>query len=239
MKLKDRLHRSTTRDSTPRGYVPRGVRTTGIAVTSLIALGTAIVSYNHALDVIRQVGVHGRIAYLIPLFADGLIFLCSIALFAATAAEASCWWAWSGLVIGVGVTVTMNVVAGVAAADTRWGRIGGALVGALTPVVLFWSLNVLEWLLRLQVAPAAVNCPHGLPATVADAAAADFLHRRDCLAQEPTYAAVASWWGVDRRRLPDLVAAMSAELDPAPERVAGDPEPVAAAPDRELAGSVA
>jgi hypothetical protein len=223
MKLRDWLDRRTSRpgrDTVPHGYVPRSVRTTGITVTSLIAIGTAIVSYSHGLDVVREVGNRNWIAFLIPLFADGLIFLCSIALFAAATTGAPCGWAWAGLLLGVGVTVTMNVTAG-------WpGGIGGALVGALTPAVLFIALKVLEWLLRLQVAPTAVNCPHSLPRTVADAAALDFLHSRDCLGEGPTYSDIAARWGVDRRKLPELVAAMSQELAGPPELAEGERERV-------------
>lgn len=209
MKLRELLRRRTTRqrsDKPRTGYAPRGVRATGIAVTSLIALGTAIVSYNHALDVVRLVGNHGRIAYLIPLFADGLIFLCSTALFAAAQAGIVCLWAWIGLVIGVAVTLTMNVAAGLP------GGPGGALVGALTPVVLLISLAVLEWLMRLPAPPRFTACPHELPCTAEDGAATDFLHKRDCLGDNPTYLDVAGRWGVDRRRMPELVASMSARV---------------------------
>lgn len=215
MKLKDRLRRWTTRrrrDIPRQGYVTRSVRATGLTVTSLIALGTAIVSYSHALHVVREVGNHGWIAYLIPLFADGLIALCSTAMFAAAQAGFACAWAWAGLVIGIGVTVTMNVVAGYS------GGWGGAAVGALTPVVLLIALAVLEWLMRLPVAPAPApeadeaGCPHELPVTAAEGAATDFLHKRDCLGDNPTYLDVSARWGVDRRRMPELVAAMSARV---------------------------
>jgi hypothetical protein len=219
MKLREKLRSRTTqqRSDRPRpGYAPRGVRATGIAVTSLIAIGTAIVSYEHALDVVRLVGNTGRIAYLIPLFADGLIFLCSTALFAAAQAGLVCLWAWIGLVIGIAVTVTMNVTAGLP------GGLGGALIGALTPVVLLISLAVLEWLMRLPSPPRFTVCPHELPCTVDDGAATDFLHKRDCLGDNPTYLDVAGRWGVDRRRMPELVAAMSARVAAPRDAAAGD-----------------
>jgi uncharacterized protein DUF2637 len=199
-------------------------RTTAIGVTSLIGAATAAVSYTHALDVVRMVGSHGNIGYLIPLFADGLIFLCSTAIYASTqdTGHAS-RWAWTGLVIGCFVTIAMNVIAGVVPNLAHVGAaIGGALVGALTPTVLLIALPVLEHMLRTAPAPKPGDkprsCPHGLPGSVADAAVADYLHRRDCLGEQPTYGAVADTWRVDRRKLPQLVAAVSAPAaGPEPE----------------------
>ena len=61
---------------------------TGVVITTLIGVATAVVSYYHALFVVREAGTTGRLAYLVPLFADGLILLCSTALYAA--AQAGC-----------------------------------------------------------------------------------------------------------------------------------------------------
>lgn len=201
---------------------PASARTAGVVVTSLIGAATAVVSYTHALDVVRLVHNTGYVAYLIPLFADGLILLCSIAIYAASQVKPGVSpWAWAGLVFGCGVTVAMNVIAGLP------GGLGGALVGALTPAVLFVSLEVLAWLLRHGPAPGPRDerrrCPHDVPAGVADAAVTDFLHRRDCLGQDPLYKDIADAWGVDRRKLPARVAAASQpDADP-------DPEPAGAA----------
>jgi hypothetical protein len=237
MKLKDRARSWTTRR---RRDIPRrrrghpDSRATGIAVTLLIAAGTAIVSYTHGLDVVRAAGNHGLVAGLLPLFPDGLITLSSAALFTASALGVSCGWAWCGLVIGLGVTLAMNVLASLPpqtlALILRSGWPGG-VIGALTPGVLFLSIKILEWLFRHQPEPAAAptGCPHEVPASAADGAATDFLHKRDCLGEAPTYLDVAGRWGIDRRRMPELVAAMSARVAALRDAAADDPDDILAA----------
>jgi len=192
-------------------------RWTVIAITVAIGAGTAVVSYRHAWDVVTAVGNRGLIGYLIPLFPDGLIFLSSTSIYACSQDKLpSSPWAWIGAIVGVCVTVTMNVLGGLA------GGWGGALVGALTPVVFLLSLFVLEHTLRTapkqQPGGRPRRCPHGLPGSVAEAAVTDYLHRRDCLGEQPTYGGVADAWKVDRRKLPQLVAAVSAPVaEPEPE----------------------
>jgi len=187
------------------GEVRRAVRT-GVAITSLIGLGTGIYSYFDALFVAREAGTIGRTAYLVPLFGDGLILLSSTALYAAARAGARRpGWATAGLIIGIAVTVAMNVAAGVA---HSWAD---ALVDALAPIVFLIALEVLIYLFRLgrggQVPDRPAQCPHGVPSNVDEAVRLDWEHRKDCLGEKPSYVQHGARWGVDRRRVPELVGA--------------------------------
>lgn len=189
---------------------------TGVAITSFIGAATGIVSYSHALDVARTVGCHGLIAALVPLFADGLIMLCSTALYAAAqAAVRRPLAAWLGLCTGIAVTVVMNVSAGW---HEGWG---GRLVAGLAPAVFLFSLEVLVWLFRAsrggQDPDKPAQCPHGVPGSVAEAIRADYFHRRDCLGEEVTYVSAAQRWGVDRRRMPELVGAAASTNGSGPD----------------------
>ncbi len=187
------------------GASSRALRT-GVVITSLIGLATGKVSYSHALYIAKLAGTTGMDAYLVPLFADGLILLSSTALYAAAQARVTRpRWATGGLVFGVVVTVVMNVSAG-AAAGMR-----GALVAALAPVVFLVSLEVLIWLFRQghgdTVPDKPEQCPHGVAGSVDEAVRLDFEHRRDCLGERPTYIEHGARWGIDRRRVPELVGA--------------------------------
>jgi hypothetical protein len=187
----------------------RAVRT-GVVITSLIGVATAVVSYNHALFVVRLVGTTGRLAYLVPLFADGLILLCSTALYAAAqAGKHRPFAATAGLIFGIGVTVAMNVAAGISRGPALM------LVDALAPAVFLLSLEVLIWLFRLgrpgQQPDRPAQCPHGVASSLDEAIRLDFEHRRDCLGEKPSYLQHGARWGIDRRRVPELVGA--AELN--------------------------
>lgn len=187
--------------------VSRRTLYTGVGITSAIGLGTGVVSYTHALFIARLAGNHGAVPYIVALFADGLILLSSTALYAAAQARvARPAWATGGLVFGIVVTVVMNVSAG--AADKQ-SRVTGSLVAALAPVVFLISLEVLVWMFRLgrmgTPGDTAPRCPHGVASSVGEAIRADWYHRRDCLGENPTYIEHGARWGIDRRRVPELV----------------------------------
>lgn len=188
------------------GEVSRATLRTGVAITSAIGLATGFVSYTHALFVARLAGATGVVAYVVPLFADGLILLCSTALYAAAQAKVKRPpWATGGLMFGIVVTVVMNVSAG-----AQHG-VRGALVAALAPVVFLVSLEVLIWLFRMarggHVPDTPAQCPHGVPGSVEEAVRMDWLHRRDCLGEEVNYVKHGARWGIDRRKMPELVGA--------------------------------
>jgi hypothetical protein len=83
----------------------------GLALFALAAI-TAIVSYLHALTVVRAVGNTGAVAYLIPFVADLMIVSASMALLeAARNSAAKPALAIVLLVFGIGATLVMNVAA--------------------------------------------------------------------------------------------------------------------------------
>ena len=126
-----------------RGQVAADSRIRLIAGLALFALAaiTAIVSYLHALAVVRAVGNTGAVAYLVPFVADLMIVSASMALLeAARNSAAKPALAIVSLVFGIGATLAMNVTAG-------WHH-GGALVAALPPLVLVLRLETLMGLVR-------------------------------------------------------------------------------------------
>ena len=114
----------------------------GVALFALAAI-TAIVSYLHALTVVRSVGNTGAVAYLVPFVADLMIVSASMALLeAARNSAAKPALAIVSLVFGIGATLAMNVAAG-------WHHgSAGALVAALPPLALILSLETLMGLVR-------------------------------------------------------------------------------------------
>jgi hypothetical protein len=91
----------------------------GLALFALAAI-TAIVSYLHALAVVRSVGNTGPAAYLIPCVADLMIVSASMALLEAARNSASKpALAVISLVFGIGATLAMNVAAGMAPRHRR------------------------------------------------------------------------------------------------------------------------
>ena len=84
----------------------------GLALFALAAI-TAIVSYLHALAVVRSVGNTGAVAYLIPFVADLMIVSASMVLLEAARNSAiKPALAIVSLVFGIGATLAINVAAG-------------------------------------------------------------------------------------------------------------------------------
>lgn len=127
-----------------------------VAVTLFIALAAGALSYDHALAVSTAVGTRPPLAYLVPLLPDGLIVLSTVAMYhAAQIGVRRPAWAMAGLVVGVGVTLVMNVAAG-------WPEgIGGRAVYALPPVVLVIALEILIWIFRTARAVGAAVANDG------------------------------------------------------------------------------
>jgi hypothetical protein len=130
---------------------------------------TGVVSYLHALYVVRWTGNHGGVAYLIPFVPDLMIVTSSVTLLEAKRiAGRRPWQAMLSLGTGVVVTVVMNVAAGLRLGD------GSMLLNALIPLAFILSLESLIVLLAvwrdapLSADPAAA-CGHVLPLTLDDA----------------------------------------------------------------------
>jgi Protein of unknown function (DUF2637) len=137
-----------------------------------IALIAAVVSYNDGLFVARAAGNHDRLAYLYPLLPDGLIVVCLLALLEASRAKvARSRWATAGLVLGIALTLAMNVDAGIA------HSVLDAVIDGLVPVVFFVAVEVVLWHVRrarVTVDPErpAAPSPSAVPSSVLEAAKA-------------------------------------------------------------------
>ena len=124
-------------DSTSRAA--SGPRVAGWASTLTMAGFTAIaagISYNDGLFLIRYAGALGRIAYLYPLLPDGLILISSVRLYRAAPQRPG--WAMTGVILGIALTLAMNIGAGIL---HNWLY---ALADACVPVVFFVALEILR-----------------------------------------------------------------------------------------------
>lgn len=95
----------------------------GLALFALAGI-TAIVSYLHALAVVRAVGNVGAVAYLVPFVADLMIVSASMALLeAARNSAAKPALAIVSLVFGIGATLAMKwLPVGTTAVLVPWSR---------------------------------------------------------------------------------------------------------------------
>lgn len=191
----------------------------GLALFALAAI-TAIVSYLHALAVVRAVGNTGAMAYLVPFVADLMIVSASMALLdAARNSTAKPALAIVSLVFGIGATLAMNVAAG-------WHHgSAGALVAALPPVALVLSLETLIGLVRRsrersgspdhgQAGPRLGHCPHQVAMTADDAVISAYLHSRDCYGDTPSQRQLAAQFGLSRAKVATLIGSLNGNNDP-------------------------
>jgi hypothetical protein len=182
-----------------------------LAGVSLIA---AVVSYLHALDVVRAVGATPPVEYLIPFLADLVILGASAALLdAARRNHDMPPLVVLSLIAGVGVTLAMNVAAG-------WHHgAAGALVAGWPAVAFILALESLAGMVRRgrgalpsPGSPAVPDqCIHALPADAAEAdrIVASFMHARDCLPGKPSFRAVGRQHDVHHATVAKLVRAAS------------------------------
>jgi hypothetical protein len=189
----------------------RASRGTAYAALAGVSAIAAVVSYLHALDVVRSVGAVPPVSYLIPFLADLVILGASAALLdAARRGERVAVLPALSLACGVGVTLAMNVAAG-------WHHgTAGALVAGWPAVAFILALESIAGMVRRgrgvpspKVSPAAPDCGHVLPA-VAPAelkAVAAFEHARDCEGREVTLRAVGDVFGVHHATVGKLVKA--------------------------------
>lgn len=189
-----------------------------LAGLSLAALAfiTGIVSYLHALAVVHATGSTGTVAYLVPFVADFMIVTSSMALLeAARNGVRKPRLAMCSLATGIGSTVAMNVVAGLAHSA------GGALVAALPPVALVLSLETLMGLVRRagggQPDTRDDQCPHAVARTADEAVVTAYLHGRDCDGKAPSQRQLAADWGLPRPKVAALVGSLNGQHPQDPE----------------------
>lgn len=188
-----------------------GIRVLGGAALAALAAITAVISYQHGLEVVRATGTTGWVAYLVPLVADLMIAASSLDLLdAAQRQQPRPRLAMVALAVGITATLAMNVASG-------WHHgYGGALVSALAPLALVLAYETLMGMVRRGRQPVAQDqpsatldhaapCPHGVAQTVEEAALSSFLHGRDCLGEGPSQRQVCAAFAINRKRLSELV----------------------------------
>jgi hypothetical protein len=128
--------------------------TTAGAVVGVAAIA-AVVSYEHAGDLVQAHGETGWTARLIPLTVDGLIYASSMVMLdsARRGARVPARARWL-LGLGIVATLAANVAHGL-----DHGLIGAA-VGAWPAVALVGSYELLMMVIRGAQAPAAAPRPH-------------------------------------------------------------------------------
>jgi hypothetical protein len=198
----------------------------GLSLAAL-ALITGIVSYLHALAVVHATGSVGLVAYLIPFVADLMILTASLALLDAIRYRArKPRLAMVSLAVGIGATVAMNIVAGLAHGP------GGALVASLPPVAFVLSLETLMGIVRLArggnpqaIADEDDPCPHSVALTLDDAVVTAWQHQRVCLGERTAQRPFADGFGISRTKLLALVGSTNGQHPPEAEADASDTTP--------------
>lgn len=134
----------------------RRARRVSVLTMSALAAVAAVISYNDGLFLVRLAGTVGRIAYLYPLLPDGLIVVSWNRMYeAGIAGIPRPRWATAGIALGLCLTVSMNVAAGV-----LHNRLD-ALIDGVVPVVLFVALEILMGSIRADRVSAPAAHPVG------------------------------------------------------------------------------
>lgn len=133
----------------------RIIRITTAAAVVVIGAIAAVVSFRHALEVVRVHGESGPTSYLAPLTVDGLVLVASMVLLDCSRhGEPSPVLARGALGLGIGATVAVNVLHGIA-----HGPIG-ATVAAWPAVCLVLVVELLMGMIRRsRRPPVAVEGP--------------------------------------------------------------------------------
>jgi hypothetical protein len=128
--------------------------TTAAAVIGVAAIA-AVVSYEHAGNLVRAHGETGWTARLIPLTVDGLIYASSMVMLdsARRGARVPTLARWL-LGLGIVATLAANVAHGLG------HGIIGAAVAAWPAVALVGSYELLMMIIRGAQTPAALSCSH-------------------------------------------------------------------------------
>jgi hypothetical protein len=133
--------------------------TTAVAVLAVAGVA-AIISYQHAYDLVRSHGETGPTARLLPFTVDGLIWAASMVVLDASRRNQRVprLAAWS-LAAGIVATIGANLANGLG-----HGPIG-ALVSAWPALALVGSFELLMLLIKSHHATVADHCAGGMPST--------------------------------------------------------------------------
>ncbi|MBA9002493.1 MULTISPECIES: DUF2637 domain-containing protein [Thermomonospora] len=129
------------------------------AAATVVGIGAiaAVISYRHALAQVRAHGETGVTAYLTPLTIDGLVFVASLVMLdSARRRMPSPALARLALALGIGATVAVNVLHGLAHGPV------GAVIAAWPAVTLVVVVELLMTMIR-RARPAAEPVPAPAP----------------------------------------------------------------------------
>ncbi|WP_242911535.1 DUF2637 domain-containing protein [Actinomadura terrae] len=119
------------------------IRVSTAATTIGIAAVAAVVSYRHAYDVVMDHGEPKGTAVLVPLCVDGLVYAAGMVhLDSARRGQTAGLLAWAALGLGIGATIAVNVLHGLAAGPV------GAVVAAWPAVTLVLVVELLMGMIR-------------------------------------------------------------------------------------------
>lgn len=121
----------------------RMIRAQAAAVVVAIGVVAAVVSFRHALEVVRAHGETGVTVYLSPLTIDGLVYVASMVMLdSARRGQRPPGLAKWALGLGIGATVAVNVLHGIAHGPV------GAVIAAWPAVCLVLVVELLMGMIR-------------------------------------------------------------------------------------------
>jgi peptidoglycan/LPS O-acetylase OafA/YrhL len=184
-----------------RDQAARWTARTALAGVSLIA---AVASYFHALSVVRAAGARPPVAYLVPFLADLVILGASAALLDASRQSLPRpRLATLAMVAGIGVTVAMNVAAGIS------HGVAGALVAGWPALAFILALESLVGLVRRGRGAAL---PQAVPAAPGQQVARSLDEALRAAAPHMSQTELAAAFGMSRTTVRRKLAAPAVEL---------------------------
>ena len=128
------------------------IRPSAVVVTIAAAVMVGIISYQHALAVVRSAGETGAAAYMYPATIDGLVYVASMVLLdAAHRGIPAHWLARALLIAGMVATAAANLAAGAS------GGLRGLIVYGWPAPVLVGIYELLMVLIRQSAKVAAAD----------------------------------------------------------------------------------
>lgn len=172
-----------------------------------IALVGGTASFLRTLGVIQAVDGPSVIAWFEALLADPTIAAASVNIVDAHRRGARLpKFSLASIVVAAVVTLGANVMSGSPQDVPKW------LVNVWPPVAFLLAFeSLMSYVRRGHAQPETATeshgetCPHGVVASVEEAVRQAFEHERDCEGGKPTFVDVGARFGLDRKRVAELV----------------------------------
>ena len=182
-----------------------------------IALVGGTASYLRALGLIQAVDGRNIMAYFEALLADPTIAAASVNIVDAhRQGEKIPKLSIASIVVAAVVTLGANVMSADPRAVPKW------LVNVWPPVAFLLAFESLMSYLRRGRAAASPGgtatqshedpCPHGVASSVDEAVQLAYAHEAQCEGGKPTFVDLAARFGLDRKRVADLVRGPAAQV---------------------------